>query len=188
MEEPKRMIPLTESVLSQMVAMVLEALQDRGLVEPGPDEEKTADKVMRLCEAQGLLQGGNLPLGRCLLLPRRADELFSLLLVTPWPAYEYSEDLCRLPSPVQFQRNDREQIVLPVRFLLAKFDEVASNPAAPESLRALALQLSRRVLPGDILMPSDTKTVAIKTAETDGRARMIEALPAGLVISVGTEE
>ncbi len=188
MEEPKRMIPLTESVLSQMVARVLEALQDRGLVEPGPDGEKTADQVMRLCDAQGLVEEGNLPLGRCLLLPRREDELFSLLLVTPWPADEYSEDLCRLPSPVQCQRNHRDQIVLPVRFLLAKFDEVANNPAVPESTRALALQLSRRVLPGDILMPSDTKTIAITIPESDGTTRMIEALPAGLVISVGTEE
>ncbi len=192
MTEPQRMIPCTKSLMDRMLGRVMEVMQERGLIEVGENDEATADQVMHVLEAHGMVTDDrNIPLGRCVLLPRREsgpDPGFSLLLVTPCPADEYDADLRRKPSPVQFERTERGDIVLPSRWLITKLEELADNPAAPAALQPSALDLARRGHVRDMVLPPEMETVALTVAEADGTSRVIEALPGGVVISLDFSE
>jgi hypothetical protein len=183
------MVPCTDEVLSVMMRRVLEIMQERGLIDVKPDDpDGTADQVMAIAQAHGLTNArGDYVMGRCILLPNSGRPGFSLLLLTPWPADEHDEALQPKASPVRFDRNQQGQIVLPGRALLGKLEELANNPAAPEPVRTAALNLARRALPlGPLVLPPQAETVAL-TVDRDGADWTIEALTAGLVLSVGQE-
>ena len=105
-------------------------------------------------------------MGRCLLLrPRREGEI-ALLFPPPRPADDFDANLRRRASPVKFRRTDKEDIIMPGRrCFLARMEELAQNPAAPEALQQLAIQVSRRGLLDDILLPPETDTVALVVKE-----------------------
>ena len=185
------MVPCTDDVMAQMMASVLETMVERGLVEVKPgDEEGVADRVMAIVRDQGLTNAqGDVIMGRCILLPPSGRPGLHLLLVTPWPADGYDETLKRKPSPVRFERTPQGRITLPGRTMLAKLEELADNPAASEAGRAAALKLTRVALPvPPLVLPSQAQTVALAVTDRDGSRRIIEALPAGIVISLAEAE
>jgi hypothetical protein len=176
-----RLIPYTNTVAAQAYARVLEVVLERGLIEGGDSDEETAEQLMQVCEAQGLVKEGDIPVGSFVLLPGRG---LALLFVTPWSAEEYGPDLQRRPSPIMFDSTDAGQIILPARALLAKLEAVANNRAASPPTRALALNLSRRAIARDLVLPSEVETVALEVTERDGTTTTIEALPPGMVVSL----
>jgi hypothetical protein len=183
------MVPCTDQVMAAMMRRVLEVMGEHGLVDVTADPDDVSDQVMAVMQAQGLTDAhGNVKMGRCLLLPGTASPGLSLLIATPWPAEEHDETLRRKPSPVRFDRNRRGQIVLPGRAILGKLEELADNPTASAVVRTAALTLARRALPlPPIVLPPQAETVALTVSSDNGAERIIEALTAGLVLSVGTE-
>lgn len=187
------MIPCTPEVLQHMMYRVTEVLLEYGVLVPPPDEseqeaERFMQSAMQVFNAQGLINsGGDIAVGRCLLLPNRGAGL-SLLLVTPCPVDEYDDNLQRKPSPVRFERTSEGSIVLPGRWLLTKMEEVADNPAAPEDLRDAARQFSRSALVDQVLLSPEVQTVALKVDNQDGRQAVLEALPGGTTLTMTLQD
>lgn len=180
----RRLIPCTDSVLLSMFSRVARVLQDHGLVDVSGDLDARTDQAMQILDAQGATTPEGLPMGRCVLLPPRGGRSADLLLVSPWPAEEYDDNLQRKPSPVMFDRTKGGRIVIPARMFLAKFEELARNPAAPERLKILAMTLARRSAMPDIVVPAEVETLALTVLERTGTETILEALPTGLVISI----
>lgn len=178
------MIPYSNAALEAMFAHVADIMLEHGLVDPQDDAETFAADIMTLLHSQGHVNDlGDVILGRFLLLPSQIPKI-SLLLVSPLPIDPYDEDLRRKPSPIQFSRTASGQILLPSRMLLTIIEELASNPVAPEDLRLLCLNVSRRALPfPDIALPSDVETIALPTEQHD----IVEALVPGCMLTVNLE-
>lgn len=187
-EKARRMIPCTAEVMSHMMASVMETMAEYGLIEIQEDAEATADHLMRVLEEQGMVVGGNVLLGRCVLLPHPdPGPGFSLLLVTSYLAEAYDPDLRPKSSPIRFDRTEEDRIIVPGRWLGAKLEELANNSAAPEGMRSLALNISRQSRIRDIELPREAETIAVTVVNQDGTKTIIEALPAGIVIFVDLE-
>lgn len=180
----RRLVPLAEVFGGGMVP-VIQALAERGLIEITDDAEAMGEACMELLREQGLITSdGYVAAGQCLLLPHPGCGLFSLLAVTPVPADQYTHDLRRKPSPIRFDRTAKDEIVLPGRWLLARFEEITDSPVASKPLRALALNMSRRAVEfRDLVLPPVVETVAIEVTEKDGTVTTVEALPPGFVVS-----
>jgi hypothetical protein len=142
---------------------------------------------MELFQAQGLVNsGGDVGVGRCMLLPSQGAGL-SLLLVTPCPVDEYDDNLQRKPSPVRFERTPEGAIVLPGRWFLTKVEELADNPTVPEGLRDTARQFSRTALVQPLILTPEIPTVALNVTAQDGSETLLEALPGGTTLTVTLE-
>jgi hypothetical protein len=100
----------------------------------------------------------------------------------------FDKNLRLQSSPIEFRRTDKDEIIVPGRWLVAKLEEVSRNPVAPPELQRLALQLSRHGMLDDVLLPPEAETLALTVQETEGPATIIEALPAGQVITMRHEE
>ena len=187
MEPGHKMIPYTEAIMNKMMGAVLEIMVESGLVDDEKDEETMADQGVQVLREQGLLdESGNVKMGECILLPSPG---IRLLVATPCPADEYGPELQRKSSPVQFERTEQDEIILPFRWFLGKLEELASNPAASEALRTWALNLSRRAeSQPDLVLPASVETVALRVDEQDGTTTITEALTAGTVISFSVVE
>ncbi|MBS0165332.1 MAG: hypothetical protein JSR29_04565 [Nitrospira sp.] len=180
----RKMIPYSDTAMEAMFAHVADIMLEHGLVEPQDDAEAFAADIMDLLHSQGHVNDlGDVSLGRFLLLPSQSPKL-SLLLVSPLPTDPYDEELRRKPSPIQFSRTASDQILLPSRMLLTIIEELASNPVAPEDLRFICLNVSRRALPfPDIVLPPEVETVALPTEQQD----IVEALVPGCILTVNLE-
>ena len=121
-------------------------------------------------------------MGQCVLLPS-LDSEWSLLLTSPFPADQYDHELRRNPLAITFVRTEHDEIIIPAGWLRAKLEELSTNPAASSELKALALTLSRRAVRKDIVLPVDLETIALFVRERDGGTTLIEALPAGSLIT-----
>ncbi|MDO8475035.1 MAG: hypothetical protein Q7W02_02365 [Candidatus Rokubacteria bacterium] len=172
-----------------MAAQVMEVMNEYGLIDVGDDPqanaEANANAVMRVFKAQGLMTAnGDVRAGACILLPgASAGAGFKLLFTLPAIAEEHDgATLQRKRSPVTFGRTPQGEIIVPARWLLAKLEDLASNPSAPRDVRSLALALSRAKR-DDIVLPAEAETVAVAVDYADERV-IFEALPAGLVVSV----
>ncbi len=186
MTQPRKMIPYTMTVAQEMTNRVVQVMASHGLIDAGlsQDEEAFGDQAMHVLESHGMMNAqGNLIAGRCVLLSGQ-ESSFSLLLVSPCPADEFDDDLVRKPSPVQFKRAESGEIVLPARWLITKLEELAANTAAPEALRTLALNLSRRANISDMVLPPEMETVAITVNNADGIETVFEALPGGFTLDL----
>ena len=181
------MIPFTENVLRQMMTRVLDELLAHDLLEFEQDEagdEKIGDQFMELLRAQGLVDEHNsLPMGRCLVLPSQDGDL-SLLLVTPCPVDPYDENLRRKPSPVQFDRNSRGEIILPGQWFLNKVEDLADNPALGEEQRMAALWFSRSAMVEDIILPAEMQTLGLSVPNADETTIVLETLPEGYILNM----
>ena len=187
MEPGRKMIPCTEAIMNKMMSAVVKIMVESGLVDDEEDEETMADQSMQVLREQGLVdESGNVKMGECILLPSPG---IRLLVATPCPADEYGPELQRKSSPVQFERTEQDEIILPFRWVLGKLEELASNPAASEALRTWALNFSRRAeSQQDLVLPASVETVALKVDGKDGTTTIIEALMAGCVISISVIE
>jgi hypothetical protein len=183
------MIPCTPEVMQNMMYRVTEVLLESGVLPPPPDDsleeaERFTDSAMEVFQAQGLVNsGGEIAVGRCMLLPSQGAGL-SLLLVTPCPVDEYDDNLQRKPSPVRFERTSDGAIVLPGRWFLTRVEELADNPAVPEDLRDTARQFSRTALVQPLILSSEIPTVALQVGAEDGSQTLLEALPGGTTLTV----
>jgi hypothetical protein len=185
------MVPCTNSVMASMTLNVMRVMIERGLLTASStdDPEAVADRIESVLKAQGLTNSaGDLPMGKCLLLPGSNEREFALLLVSPCPADEFDRNLRRRVSPIKFRRTDRNGIAVPGRWLVDKFEELATNTAAPEELRSLARTLSRRADVPDTVLDATVDTVALTVKDADGSLTVIEALPSGVVITITAEE
>jgi hypothetical protein len=81
-----------------------------------------------------------------------------------------------------------DEIVVPGRWLVARLEELARNPAAPVQLRAEASKLSRRDVIPDLILPAQLETVAVPVEGSGGEWSIIEALPPGYVITYTPDE
>ena len=187
MEPGHKMIPCTEAIMKKMMGAVLEIMVKSGLVDDEKDDETMAAQSEQVFREQGLLnESGNVKMGECILLPSPG---IRLLVATPCPADEYGPELQRKSSPVQFERTEQDEIILPFRWILGKLEELSSNPAASEALRTFALNLSRRAdRQPDLVLPASLETVALNVEGKDGTTTIIEALMAGCVISISVVE
>lgn len=178
------MIPYSDAAMEAMFAHVADIMLEHSLVEPQDDAEAFAADIMTLLHSQGHVNDlGDVSLGRFLLLPSQIPKI-SLLLVSPLPIDPYDDELRRKPSPIQFRRTTNDQILLPSRMLLTIIEALASNPVAPEDLRLLCLNVSRRALPfPDIVLPPEVETVALPTEHHD----IVEALVPGCMLTVNLE-
>ncbi len=183
------MIPCTPEVMQNMMYRVTEVLLEYGILRPPPDDsleeaERFTNSAMEVFQAQGLVNsGGDVTVGRCMLLPSQSAGL-SLLLVTPCPVDEYDDNLQRKASPVRFERTPEGAIVLPGRWFLTKMEELADNPAVPEDFRDTARQFSRTALVEPLILSSETPTVALNVCAQDGSQTLLEALPGGTTLTV----
>jgi hypothetical protein len=183
-----RMIPCTNAILERCFTRVMEVLVEHGLLEPSDNPKAMAEEAIRVFASQGLTnEHGDIPMGRCLALLDRQGKI-ALLLATPCPADQFDKNLRLQSSPIEFRRTDKDEIIVPGRWLLAKLGEVSRNPVAPPELQQLARQLSRHGMLDDILLPPEAETLALTVQETEGPATIIEALPAGQVITMRHEE
>ncbi len=187
MEPGHKMIPCTEAIMNKMMGAVLEIMVKSGLVDDEKDEETMAEQSIQVLREQGLInESGDVVMGQCILLPSPG---IRLLVMTPCPADLHGPELQRKPSPVQFERTEQDEIILPFRWILGKLEELAGNPAASEALRTFALNVSRRAeSQPDLVLPASIETVALKVEEKDGTTSITEALPAGFVISLSAGE
>ena len=187
MEPGHKMIPCTDALIKEMMGAVCEMMVESGLIDEGDDETEIAQGAQVLREQGVVNESGDLETGKCILLPPPG---IRLLLVMPWPADRYGPELQRKSPPIQFERTEQDEIILPFRCLLGKLEELASNPAASEALRIFALNVSRRAeSQPDTLLPASVVTVALNIEEKDGTITLTEALAPGLVISwSGVEE
>jgi len=188
MEPGHRMIPCTEVIMNKMMGAVLDIMVESGSVDGEEDAETMTAQFMQVCREQGLItESGDMPLGQCILLPSPG---IRLLVVTPWPADWYGPELQRKSSPIQFERTEQDEIILPFRWILGKLEELAGNPAASEALRTFALNVSRRAeSQPDLTLPASVETVALKVADDkDGTTTITEALTPGFVLSLSAVE
>jgi hypothetical protein len=178
-----RMIPCTDAILERCFTRVMEVMVEHGLLAPSANAKAMAEEAIRVFASQGLTnEHGDMPMGRCLVLLDR--EGVALLLATPCPADQFDKNLRLQSSPITFRRTDKDEIIVPGRWLLAKLEELSRNPVAPPKLQQLALQLSRHGMLDDILLPPEAETLAVTVQETEGPPTIIEALPAGQVITM----
>jgi hypothetical protein len=183
------MIACTPEVMQNMMYRVTEVLLEYGVLRPPPDDsleeaERFTDSAMEVFQAQGLVNsGGEVAVGRCMLLPSQGTGL-SLLLVTPCPVDEYDDNLQRKPSPVRFERTPEGAIVLPGRWFLTRVEELADNPAVSEDLRDTARQFSRTALVQPLILSPEIPTVALQVGAEDGSQTLLEALPGGTTLTV----
>jgi hypothetical protein len=182
-----RLIPCTGAILEGVFTRVMEVLVEHGLLAPSANAKAMAEEAIRVFASQGLTnEHGDMPMGRCLVLLDR--EGVALLLATPCPADQFDKNLRLQSSPITFRRTDKDEIIVPGRWLLAKLEELSRNPVAPPKLQQLALQLSRHGMLDDILLPPEAETLAVTVQETEGPPTIIEALPAGQVITLRREQ
>jgi hypothetical protein len=182
-----RMIPCTDAILERCFTRVMEVMVEHGLLGPSANPKAMADEAIRVFASQGLTnEHGDMPMGQCLVLLDR--EGIALLLATPCPADQFDKNLRLQSSPIEFRRTDKDEIIVPGRWLLAKLEEVSRNPVAPPELQQLALQLSRHGMLDDILLPPEAETLALTVPETEGPSTIIEALPAGRIITMRHEQ
>jgi hypothetical protein len=184
------MIPCTPEVMQTMMYRVTDVLLEYGVLQPPTDDsqdeaERFTDSAIKVFQTHGLVNsGGDVAVGRCMLLPSQGAGL-SLLLVTPCPVDEYDDNLQRKPSPVRFDRTSEGAIVLPGRWFLTKVEEVADDPAVPEELRDAARQFSRTALVDPLILSPETPTVALNVRDQeDGKPTLLEALPGGTTLTV----
>jgi hypothetical protein len=178
-----RMIPCTDAILERCFTRVMEVMVEHGLLAPSANAKAMAEEAVRVFASQGLTnEHGDMPMGRCLVLLDR--EGVALLLATPCPADQFDKNLRLQSSPITFRRTDQDEIIVPGQWLLAKLEELSRNPVAPPKLQQLALQLSRHGMLDDILLPPEAETLAVTVQETEGPPTIIEALPAGQVITM----
>jgi hypothetical protein len=178
-----RMIPCTDAILERCFTRVMEVMVEHGLLAPSANAKAMAEEAIRVFASQGLTnEHGDMPMGRCLVLLDR--EGVALLLATPCPADQFDKNLRLQSSPITFRRTDQDEIIVPGQWLLAKLEELSRNPVAPPKLQQLALQLSRHGMLDDILLPPEAETLAVTVQETEGPPTIIEALPAGQVITM----
>ena len=177
----RRMIPYSKALMESMFAQVAAILLEQGLLESRDDEETFADDVLSLLRAHGHLKDNDeIVLGRFILLPSQPPEV-SLLLASPLPVDLYDDELHRKPSPVHFGRTPSGQIVFTGRMMLTVLEDLASNPAASDEMRALFLNYSRCAPPlGDIALPLQVETVALPTETQD----IVEAILPGWILTV----
>ena len=178
------MIPCTDAILERCFTRVMEVMVEHGLLAPSANAKVMAEEAIRVFASQGLTnEHGDMPMGRCLVLLDREGKI-ALLLATPCPADQFDKNLRLQSSPIEFRRTDKDEIIVPGRWLLAKLEELSRNPIAPPKLQQLALQLSRHGMLDDILLPPEAETLAVTVQETEGPPTIIEALPAGQVITM----
>ena len=184
-----RMIPCTDAILERYFTRVMQVMVEHGLLEPSANAKAMAEEAIRVFASHGLTNehGGDMPMGRCLVLLDRDGEI-ALLLATPCPADQFDKNLRLQSSPITFRRTDKDEIIVPGGWLLAKLEEVSRNPVAPPELKRLTLQLSRHGMLDDILLPPEAETLAVTVQETEGPPTIIEALPAGQVITMRHED
>ncbi len=187
MEPGQKMIPCTDAIMNKMLGAVLKIMVESGLVDVQEDDEAMAEQSMQVFREQGLTtESGDVKMGQCILLPPPG---IHLLIATPWPADQYGPELQRKTPPIQFERTEQDEIIIPFRWILGKLEELASNPAASEELQTFALNMSRRAEnQPDIVLPSSVETVALKVEEEDGTTTITEALAAGSVILISPVE
>ena len=183
------MIPCTPEVMQSMMYRVTEVLLEYGVLPPPSDDseeeaERFGDSAMEVLQAHGLVNsGGDVAVGRCMLLPSQGAGL-SLLLVTPCPVDEYDDNLQRRPSPVRFERTPEGGIVLPGRWFLTRVEELADNPAVPGDLRDTARRFSRTAVMEPLILSPEIPTVALNVRAQDGSQTLLEALPGGTTLTV----
>jgi hypothetical protein len=183
------MIPCTPDVIQTMMYRVTDVLLEYGVLPPPADDsqeeaERFAGSAMKLFQAHGLVNpGGDVAVGRCMLLPGQGAGL-SLLLVTPCPVDEYDDNLQPKPSPVRFERTSEGAIVLPGRWFLSKVEDLADDSAISEEVRDAARQFSRTALVGPLILSLETPTVALNVRAQDGSPTLLEALPGGTTLTV----
>ncbi len=183
------MVPYTKKLGIEMMASVLTTMVEHGVIELQEDDEATADQVKQVLREHGVMKpserfGEMVVFGQAILMPGQ-DRGFALLIVTPCPTDRYGPDLKPKPSPIQFERTRNGRIILPGRWFASKLEELAENPAAPEGLRTLAINMSRRAEIPDTVLPDEAWTIEMRVRKEDGTEEIIEALPPGLIISMG---
>ncbi len=187
MEPGQKMIPCTDAIMNKMMGAVLKIMVESGLVDVQEDVEAMAEQSMQVFLEHGLTtESGDVKMNQCILLPPPG---IHLLVALPWPADQYGPELQRKSPPIQFERTEQGEIIIPFRSVLGKVEELVSNPAASEALQAFALDMSRRAESRpDIVLPASVETVALKIEEEDGTTTITEALAAGTVISFSPVE
>lgn len=95
----RRLIPFTDEVMAHMASRAMEVLVERKLVDASRGPDAASEQAMSVFAEHGVMEGEDLVVGRCVLLPDGADR-FSLLFVGPCPVEQYDADLRPKPSPV----------------------------------------------------------------------------------------